>query len=406
MVDGMPLSGVRIVSTAQVIAGSGCATYLGDLGADVIKVESPRGDIYRGGRELEGERASAGFEQMNRNKRSISVDLKTDEGKEVVYDLIEDADVFLQNWPPGVDESLGVDYETLTEKNEDLIYVHVSGYGDTGPLAGEPAMDAAIQHASGLSSIMGFEGDPPIRAQSSLADWYSATNAAVATLAALWHRRNGGGGQKIEISMLESLMHNIDHAFEFHLNFDDVEFHRGGRNSYLNPDSLYGAAETADGWVCVAFYLSSDRVWRGFCNLLDRPDLLEDPEYQDPANRVAEGTRFSEMLEDWIRERTSEECLEEMSAEGIPVAPHNTIPEAAEMEHVKERDWFKEVEHSRFGTFTLSRPPFRLSETDADVFRHAPGLGQQSSEILREAGYSEEEIEELREGDVIREYEA
>lgn len=147
MIDGMPLSDVSVVEAGQVIAGPVCGAYPADLGAEVIKLEAPSGDINRGGRhELEDEQISPSFELVNRNKRSVSVDLKAERGREVVYDLVADADVFLQNWPPGVADRLSVDYETLREINEDLVYVHVTGYGETGPLADQPAMDAAIQH--------------------------------------------------------------------------------------------------------------------------------------------------------------------------------------------------------------------------------------------------------------------
>lgn len=402
MIDGMPLSDVRVIEAGQVIAGPVCGAFLADLGADVVKLEAPDRDINRGGQyEIEGESVSPSFELVNRNKRSISVDLKADSGREIVYDLVSKADVFLQNWPPGVAERLGVDYETLQEYNEDIVYVHVTGYGETGPLSDQPAMDAAIQHVSGLSSLMGYDDHPPIRAQSSLADYYAGTNAAVATLGALRHCEQGNGGQKVEISMLESLMHNMDTAFEFYNNVDEMEFERGRRSSFLNPDSLYGAAETRDGWICVAFFLNSDRVWRGFCELLDRPDLLADPTYDDAGNRRAESARFSRMLEEWTKERTSEECLEELSAAGIPVAPHNTVSEAAEMEHVEEREVFREVEHERYGSVTLTRPPFRLSETDPDIWRHAPRLGEHTADVLRDAGYTDDQIESLRDDDVV-----
>jgi crotonobetainyl-CoA:carnitine CoA-transferase CaiB-like acyl-CoA transferase len=403
MVEGMPLSDVQVIDAGQVIAGPVCGAYLADLGAEVVKLESPTGDILRGGAQtIDGEEVSTSYELVNRNKRSVSIDLKSDEGQEAVHSLIEKADVFLQNWPPGVAERLDVDYETLQELNEDLIYVHVTGYGETGPMADRPAMDTAIQHISGLSSLMGYEDHPPIRAQTSLGDYYAGTNAAVATLGALRHRDRGNGGQKVEISMLEALMHNLDSAFELYNNVEDFEFQKGRRNSYKFPDRLYGAAETEDGWVCVAFYLNSPGVWKGFCELVGREDLLEDPKYDDASNRLADAGKFSEMLEDWMRERTSEECLETLQEKGIPVAPHNSVPEAAEMEHVEERDVFQEVDHPRYGSITLTRPPFRLSETDPEIRRAAPLLGEYTAEALRKVGYSQEEIETLKDRSIVK----
>ena len=403
MVDGMPLSDVQVIDAGQVIAGPVCGAYLADLGAEVVKLESPTGDILRGGqRRIDGEEVNTAYELVNRNKRSISIDLKSDEGIEAVHRLVEKADVFLQNWPPGVAERLGVDYETLRELNEDLVYVHVTGYGEDGPMADRAAMDTAVQHISGHSSLMGYDdGNPPIRAQTSLGDYYAGTNAAVAALGALRHRDRGNGGQKVEISMLEALMHNLDSAFELYNNVEGYEFEKGGRNSYKYPDQLYGAAETKDGWICVAFYLNSEGVFRGFCELVGREDFLEDPRYEDATNRLEDAAKFTEILEDWMRERSSEECMEKLSDAGIPVAPHNTVPEAAEMEHVDERDVFQEIDHPRYGTFTVTRPPFRLSETDPEVRRHAPLLGEYTAEALREVGYSEEEIERLQRDSVI-----
>lgn len=402
MVDGMPLSDVRVVDAGQVVAGPVCATYLADMGADVIKLEAPRGDIARGGRrEIDGEPVSTSFELLNRSKRSVSINLKEDAGREVVYDLVRSADIFVQNWPPGVSERLGVDYETLRDVNPDLVYTHVTGFGETGPMANKPAMDTVIQHVSGLSSLMGYEDHPPIRAQTSLADYYAGTNAAFATMNALRHAERGNGGQKVEISMLEGVMHNMDSAFEAYNNVPDATFQKGGRNTFRSPQSLYGAAETKDGWVCVAFYLSSDRVWQGFCDVVDRPDLLEDPTYEDSTNRNADAVKFSEMLEDWMRERTSEECLDVLSEAGIPVAPHNTVPETAEMEHVEDREVFREVDHPRYGSFTMTRPPFRLSETNPDVWRHAPFMGEHTTEVLQEIGYDDEAIQSLLADDII-----
>lgn len=402
MVDGMPLSDVRVIDAGQVIAGPVCGAYLADLGAEVVKLESPAGDILRGGtRTIDGEAVNTAYEVVNRNKRSVSIDLKSTEGRDAVHMLVEKADIFLQNWPPGVAERLSVDYETLREINEDLVYVHVTGYGETGPLAEKPAMDTAIQHISGLSSLMGFEDQIPIRAQTSLGDYYAGTNAAVAALGALRHRDRGNGGQKVEVSMLEALMHNLDSAFEIYNNIEGYEFRKGGRNSYKYPEQLYGAAEAKDGWVCVAFYLNSDGVWRGFCELVGREDFLEDPMYEDAGNRLKDAGKFSAILEEWMQDRTSEECLQKLQEKGIPAAPHNTIPEAAEMDHVKERDVFQEIDHPRYGTFTLTRPPFRLSETDPEVRRAAPLLGEYTVEALREIGYTDEEIEELKDRAVI-----
>jgi len=226
---------------------------------------------------------------------------------------------------------LGADYNTLRAENEGLVYAHVTGYGETGPAAGDPGMNANIQQISGFASLNGFEGDPPIRAQSPLADYYAGYNTAVSVLAALYHRLSGGNGQKVDVSLLESLMHNMDAAFEMYHNVG-YEPPRGGRKAFENPEMLYGAAEAADGWVCVALLLSNERFWRGYCELLDRPDLLADPRYETPAGRTADLARLTAGFEAWLSEKPVDEAVSALLDVGIPAAPHNTVQEASDLE--------------------------------------------------------------------------
>jgi crotonobetainyl-CoA:carnitine CoA-transferase CaiB-like acyl-CoA transferase len=398
----MSLSDVSIIDLSQAVAGPVCATFLADFGADVVKVERPSGDVYRTDRRsLDGEPINPPFELYNRNKRALGLDLKSDEGVELFYDLVSRADILVQNWPPGVAEKLGVDYETLTDHNEELIYVHVTGYGETGPDARKPAMDTIIQHLSGFSSILGYEDDrPPIRSQSSLADFYAGYNAALSAMAALRHRDNGGGGQKVDVSLLESMMHNMDGAFEYYNNLGE-EVPKGGSNAFFNPDMPYGAVEAADGWVCVALLLYSERVWEGFCTVVDRPELRERERYRSDDGRIADAAYFAELLQEWIEDVPADEAVATLEDHGIPAARHNSIAEAAEMDQVAARDVFTDVDHPRHGTLTLTSPPVKMSETDVGIRRSAPLLGQHNREILAEHGYSAERIAELRERGVL-----
>jgi crotonobetainyl-CoA:carnitine CoA-transferase CaiB-like acyl-CoA transferase len=397
----MPLSDIRVIDLSQAVAGPVCSAFLADLGADVIKVERPAGDVYRiDRRRLNGAPFNPPFELYNRNKRAVCLDLKSDAGVELLYDLVDVADVVLQNWPPGVASRLDVDYETLSEINEDLIYVHVTGYGETGPSAGQPAMDAIIQHVSGFSSLLGFDGDPPIRSQSSLSDFYAGYNATISTLAAIRYRDNGGGGQRIDISLLESMMHNMDGAFEYHHNLGE-ELPRGGRNGFFQPDMLYGAAAAADGWVCVALLLYSERIWRGFCELLDRPDLYEDPAYASDAARVADAAHLSSMLEDWLADRPAAEAVDVLNRHGIPAARHHSVEGAASLDQVAARETFTEVAHPRYGRLTLTESPLHLSEVETRIRRPAPTLGQHNREVLEELGIPPGRIDNLVEDDVL-----
>lgn len=389
----MPLSDVRVVDCGQVIAGPLCATFLGDLGADVVKIEPPGGETYRTDRRrLDGEPFNPAFELYNRNKRSLALDLKDERGVEALYDLVEAADVFVQNWPPGVAERLGVDYGTLADLNPELVYVHVTGFGETGPLAEMPGMDTVVQHLSGFASLLGYDDDrPPIRSQASVADYFAAYSAALSALAALRAVDRGEAGQKVDVSLLESLAHNMDGAYEYYTNLGEVP-PRGGRNAFFNPMMLYGAAEAADGYVCVALLLYSDRVWRGFCELLDRPDLAAAERYATDAGRMAEAGRFTDLLEGWLADRTVAEAVEALNDHSIPAAPHHSVPEAVGMEQFDHRGTFRELDHPRFGSLTLTDTPLSLSRDDPAVRRPAPALGEHGREVLAELGYDDERI--------------
>lgn len=403
--NDMPLSDVRVVDFGQAIAGPICATFLADLGADVIKVERPSGDVYRiNRRERNGIGFNPPFEVYNRNKRGVSVDVKSDEGLEVVYDLIENSDIMVQNWPPGVAEKLSLDYETVKEYNPEIIYVHVTGYGETGPAANQPAMDTIIQHVSGYASLLGYEddGNPPIRSQSSLADFYAGYNSALSALAALRHRDKGNGGQKIDISMLQSLMHNADGAFEYH-NMLGEEAPRGGRNNFALPDMLYGAAEAKDGWVAVALLVYSDRIWKAFCELIDRLDLLEDPEYQSDAKRMEDAGKFTALFEEWLAQQTVDEAMEQLREAGIPAGRHNTISEAASMEHVEATNAFVDIDHPKLDSVRLTDSPLSLSQGEPTAKSHSPLRGEHNEEVLRDLGYEDEDIERLRTDGVLSE---
>ncbi|MFB6170682.1 MAG: CaiB/BaiF CoA transferase family protein [Haloarculaceae archaeon] len=396
----LPLSDVRVVDCGQFLAGPLVATFMADMGADAIKIEEPTGETYRTSRrELNGQGYNPAFELFNRNKRSLALDLKTDEGYEAITSLLEKSDIFVQNWPPGVAERLGLDYETVRDLNEDIVYVHVTGYGETGPMANAPGMDTIAQHVSGFSSMLGYDDDrPPIRSQSSLADFFAAYSATLSAMGALRQVDRGESGQKVDVSLLEALAHNMDGAFEFYNNLGEVPY-RAGRSAFYNENLLYGAAEAADGWVCVALLLYSERVWNAFCDLLDRDDLRE--EYPTDADRLEDAGMLTDLFEDWLAEQPTEEAVEMLNEAGIPAAKHNTVAEAAELDHMAARDVFRTVEHPRFGEVTLTDSPLDLSETPIREPEHSPLLGEHSREVLAELGYSEAEIDALVEDAVV-----
>jgi len=269
-------------------------------------------------------------------------------------------------------------------------------------MAEKPAMDTIVQHLSGLSNLMGYDDDkPPIRTQSSIADFYAGCHAAISALGALYHRdANDAGGQKIDVSLLESLMHNIDGVFEYYHNLGEVPSH-AGRSGFFTPEMLYGAAEAKDGYVCVALLLYSDRIWEAACELMGREDFLEAERYQTDAGRLADAEYLSGLFEDWLAEIPADEAVDTLNDAGIPAAHHQTVEEAANMEHVHERGLFQDIDHPRLGELTVTASPLDLSETPVREPGHTPVLGEHNREILSEMGYSDDEIEAFVEGGVL-----
>lgn len=402
-----PLAGVRVISMGQVLSGPLCSAFLADLGANVIKIESPGGDSIRGtSRELNGEPFSLLYEQYNRNKRSICLDIKEDQGQEIVYELLEEADVFLQNFGPGVASRLGVDEETVTAINPDIIYASISGYGDHGPLSSRTSFDGLVQHETGFASLQGFKGDRPRAARCHVADYFSGYNAAVSILAALYHRdtadmQNTPGGQSTNISMFESLIHNTNGLFELYNNLGE-EPERPERDE-SRDDIIYGAERTKDGWVAVAFLITFPNIWEGFCTLLEQEDLLDDPAYETPTDRAQEEVKveINTMLRKWLLDHTTDEAVKLLNDHRIPAAHHRTISEVPSMEHVQEHNIFRRFDHPTFEEIELTDTPLDLSNTPPSIDSPSPLLGEHTEEVLTEHGYSQEKINELLDKKIV-----
>lgn len=397
-----PLSGITVVSFAQVVAGPICTTFLADLGADVIKIETPQdGEPFRReSHEINGEGFNMAFEVYNRNKRSLTVDLKSDRGLDIVHDLIREADMVVENFAPGVAESLSIDYDTLSELNSDIIYVSIKGYDTGGPMADRPAFDSIIQHVSGVSSLHPKDGDRPITIQIFLSDFFAGYNAALSGLGALYHRQNGGGGQKCDITLFHSLVHNMNVAYEKYLNLDVVN---DPEEDDDDPDLIYGTERTKDGWIGIACIPIYPHTWGGFCELLDKQELMDHPEYRTPADRREDETieELNSMMRNWLLEHTSDEAIEQLNEHGIPAGPHNTISAAAEMDHVSQTGMMETVEHPRLGPLQVTDSPLDLSETNPLIQSLAPQLGEHNIEILTNLGYSDEDIARLEEDGIL-----
>jgi crotonobetainyl-CoA:carnitine CoA-transferase CaiB-like acyl-CoA transferase len=387
MSDGQAaLEGIRVLELGQVMAGPFCALQLCDMGADVIKVEPPDGDPTR----QMGARAgtdSACFTAMNRGKRGIVLDLKSAAGREALVRLAARADVFIENFRPGVMRDLGLDYPALSGANARLIYASISGYGQTGPDRTKGGFDLVAQGASGLMSVTGEPGGPPVKAGVPLTDLGAGLFALAAILAALHHRHRTGRGQYIDTSLLEAgLALSAWESAEFFAS-DVPPRPMGSAHRFLAP---YQAIRCADGFITIG--AGTDRLFADLAALLGHPEWTGMADFADTSARVRNRAALIARIEAVTATLTKTHWLEAFEARGIPCGPINTYAEAFADPQVQSRQMVVELEHPTLGRMRTLGSPIKMSETPPLVERRAPLLGEHTGEVLRDAGFSDEEI--------------
>ena len=389
-----PLDGIRIIDLTTIYSGPICTSILGDQGADVIKVESPAGDWMRSVPSNQRNGVPGSFAMMNRNKRSIVIDLSTAEGKELLRELIKTADVVIENYRPGVMERLGFDYDALKAIKEDIIYASINGVGPTGPYAKRRVYDAIVQSISGIAAL---QADPneerPIMVNSLICDKLTSMTAAQSITAALFSRMRTGRGQRVDIAMLEAALFFVwpDNMLNYTFMGDDVPY---------DPPLVHTnyVRKTLDGYVCTMPVQEAE--WLGLFNALEVHNLLEDerfltedgidtPKLQEELNRVFETKETAPLML----------ALEENQ---VPFAKINARDEVVDDPQVKAMDALWEFEHPFAGPMRQARPPGRFSETPAEIFRCSPELGQHTTEVLEESGIKKDKIADLRARQIVR----
>jgi len=383
----LPLAGIRVLDVTQVMAGPFACMLLADLGADVIKIEPPgSGDQTRGsmGFKMKGP-DSLGFINMNRNKRSLALNLKTEAGRELFKRLVADADVLLENYRPGAMRRLGLGYDELARINPRLVYTSISGFGQNGPWADRPGFDLMAQAMSGVMSVTGYPGSPPVKAGVPVADIGCALFAVYATLAAVIGARSTGQGQYIDAALFDAAM-----AFSV---WDVCDYWGTGKppeplgtsNKMAAP---YQAMACSDGWFVMG--ANNQKLWLKLCEVLGRPELAADPRFATNADRLAHRAELAEALEQSFRHNTKDHWVDTLLAAGLPAGPILGYPEAFESEHGKARRMRMEIEHPIDGKVPSIGFPVKLMGTPQRVRRHPPLLGEHTAELLAELGIDEE----------------
>ena len=390
-----PLAGMRIIDLTTILLGPVATQMLGDLGADVIKVESPAGDAVRGaGPPPVEDGMGAIFLTNNRNKRGIVLDLKNPRGLEAMLRLMENADAFVHNMRPDAIDRLGLDYAAVRARNETIVYCGAYGFRRSGPYGGKPAYDDMIQAVSGLAALQAVNGEPRY-VTSAIADKVTGLHVAVAVLAALLRRALTGEGQSIEVPMFETLV--SFNMFE-HLYGKTYEPPRGtmGYPRTLSPDRR--PYRTRDGWIGVLPY--TDRQWAALFEIAGRTDLAENPRFKTLPSRLAHIDEVYATLGELLAERTTAEWLEALDAASIPSMPVNHPDDLVTDAHLVATGFWQTREHPDLGTLRFPDVPARFSETPGSVRRTPPKLGEHSVEILTEIGYEPSAVDALIEAGV------
>lgn len=372
------LEGVRVLDLSRVVAGPWAAMTLGDLGAEVIKVENPAGgdEVRLYGPPFEaGE--SAYYLCVNRNKKSVLADLKTDEGQAIVRDLAKVSDVLIENFRAGAMESFGLGLDRLMAENPKLVACSVSGYGRASPMAARAGYDFIIQGESGLMSIIGEADGPPMKVGVAVSDILCAHNAVAAILAALLAREQTGRGQHLDMALLDCSVQALGNQGANYLMTGEPPRRLGNAHANVVP---YQPFETADKPITVA--AANDRQFRALCEVLGRPELADDPRFAGNAKRVENRDTLVPILAGLFAARGRDEWLEKLHAAGLPAGAIRTIDEVLEAPEVRARGMVAEVPHPAMGTARLVASPLKLSETPVVAPTHPPLLGEHTAEVL------------------------
>jgi CoA:oxalate CoA-transferase len=394
-----PLTGVLVLDLTQVLFGPFSTMMLADMGAEVIKIERPKiGDIARGnGPLVRG--VSTYFLSLNRGKKSIVLDLKSEEGTNIFLKLAEKADILVENFVPGTMENLGLSYDQVNQHNPRLIYVAGSGFGQYGPYAKKPAFDIVIQAMGGIMSITGEEGGPPIRPGASYGDIAGGLFLCIATLSALYERQISGKGQFVDISMLDCQVTVQENAFVRYLNTGEIPRALGTRHPVTTP---FQAFQTRDGYIAIALTGGTHDQWPLFCALIDHIDIIDNPDFRNGWQRTQNYKKLEPILTSALKEKTTREWLEKLEEVGIPCGPVNNIAQVAADQQIAARDMIIDVRDEKAGTFKVVNTPFKFSRTANKPQKASPELGENTQEILTGLlQMTPEEIQRLENAGVI-----
>lgn len=391
------LDNLKVLDLTRVLAGPYCTMILGDMGAEIIKVERPKtGDDSRAfGPFINDE--SAYFMSINRNKKSITINLKEEKGKKILKELVKASDIIVENFKPGTMEKLGLGYDVLKEINPGIIYCAISGFGHTGPYSKRPAYDAVVQAMGGLMSITGQEDGKPTRVGSSIGDITAGLYGAIGILRALNKKNKTGMGEMIDVAMLDCQVSILENAIARYVVTKEVPKPKGNRHSSIVPFETFS---TKDGELMIA--AGNDKLWKSLCKCIEREDLIDDNKFKTNPDRNANYNELKIILHEALIEKTTAQWQKILDASGVPNGPINTIDKVLEDEHIKQRDMIVSIDHPKAGNVLAPGSPIKFKNDPNTIKKASPLIGEETIEILKEnLKYSEKQIEELAYENII-----
>ena len=392
-----PLEGVRILDLSRALAGPYCTMMLADMGAEVIKLEIPgKGDDSRawGPPFVKGE--SAYFMSVNRNKKSLTLNLKEEKSREIIHKLIKQSDVIIENFRPGIMEKLGLTYNEVKETNPEIIYCSISAFGQNGPYRVLPGMDQVIQGMGGLMSITGEPGGPPIKVGVAVADIAGGMFAAFAIMIALYNKEKTGKGQKIDTSLLDCQIAWLTYQAGAFFASGEIPKPLGSGHPVIVP---YQAFKAKDVYVNIA--IGNDQLWQKFCEAVGLENIKEDVKFSTNAKRVENRDEIVNIIANLIITKNGEDWLKILTDAGVPCGPINNLHDILNDPQILHRQMVLELTHPKAGKIKLTGVPIKLSDTPGEILTPPPVLGQHSKEILIELGYSDKNIDKMQKDGVI-----
>ena len=392
-----PLEGIRILDLTRVLSGPYCTMLLGDLGAEVIKVERPgEGDDTRAfAPPFQGDQA-AYFLSINRNKKSITLDMKSERGKEILWQLVDLSDVLVENFRPGAMERLGFGYEVVRARRPAMVYCSISGFGDTGPQKDRPGYDVIVQGEAGIMDLTGPRGGPPHKVGTSIADLVSGLTAAQGILAALYAAKIDGRGQRVNVSMYEAVAALLTFNASIYFATGDSPRRRGNEHATIVP---YETFEASDGWINLG--VANDDLWRRFCAVAGTAELMDD-RFASAPDRVRNRDVLVPLVKAVIKQRSRSDWLKQLDDSGVPCGAIRTVAEVCDGEVLQARGMIAEMPHLSAGNVKGIKSAVHLSETTLDTYNAPPRLGEHTHEVLTGLlGYTTEDVHGLARKGVV-----